>query len=555
MALPRLAKQFLNRSRRSGWYRYLRRNRYAHLARSFLTYPDWQKLIGNDWERWQQACRDASGPRVLIATNLGLHRSAAILDSVFAIALTLRGARVDISLCDGALPACMMADHSHFTRLERFMRYGPKKDLCQACQFSSRRTFGALGLKIHWLSSLLPAGDISASTASDPVAKEHAMAGSLRFFARESLEGEAGAYAVHARYTEAAGKALAAARNLFARTKYDATVIHHGIYVPQGLFTHAAREAGVRVVTWHTAYRERTCIFSHDDTYHRTMLTEPAEAWEHLELSGAQRKDILDYLYSRRSGKHDWVSFQRDHQKGFAGVANELGLDRSRPFALLLTSVGWDARLHYHGCAYALQEDWMLETVRHFATHPELQLIIRIHPAEILGSPPSRQHLADVIRERVGTLPPNIFVIEPSHKANTYALAEQANVALIYNTKMGIELASLGIPVVVAGEAWIRGKGFSLDATSAEEYLTLLKSFPLKSMPEETQERALRYAYHFFLRRMIPLHAIAPQSRWPLCQLRIDGIDALMPGKDPGLDIICDGILKGEPFIYAAEDI
>jgi hypothetical protein len=35
----------------------------------------------------------------------------------------------------------------------------------------------------------------------------------------------------------------------------------------------------------------------------------------------------------------------------------------------------------------------------------------------------------------------------------------------------------------------------------------------------------------------------------------VSGPDALAPGVDPGLDVICDGILRGTPFIYPAEQI
>ena len=39
---------------------------------------------------------------------------------------------------------------------------------------------------------------------------------------------------------------------------------------------------------------------------------------------------------------------------------------------------------------------------------------------------------------------------------STYALMSLCNTAIIYGTKMGVELTSVGMPVVVAGEAWIR---------------------------------------------------------------------------------------------------
>ncbi len=47
---------------------------------------------------------------------------------------------------------------------------------------------------------------------------------------------------------------------------------------------------------------------------------------------------------------------------------------------------------------------------------------------------------------------------------STYALMSLCNSAIIYGTKMGVELTSVGLPVIVAGEAWIRNKGLTHDA-------------------------------------------------------------------------------------------
>ena len=68
---------------------------------------------------------------------------------------------------------------------------------------------------------------------------------------------------------------------------------------------------------------------------------------------------------------------------------------------------------------------------------------------------------------------------------------------LIYGTKTGVEL-SLGIPVVVAGEAWVRGKGVTLNASSPREYFRILDRLPLgRQLDEDTVRRARMYAYHF----------------------------------------------------------
>jgi hypothetical protein len=52
---------------------------------------------------------------------------------------------------------------------------------------------------------------------------------------------------------------------------------------------------------------------------------------------------------------------------------------------------------------------------------------------------------------------------------------------------------------------------------------------------------------------MIPLTFLDVTKTWPFYRMALQTIDDLIPGKDLGLDVICDGILKGSDFIYPAE--
>ena len=144
----------------------------------------------------------------------------------------------------------------------------------------------------------------------------------------------------------------------------------------------------------------------------------------------------------------------------------------------LLTNVSWDAQLHYPANAFPNMLEWLVRTCEYFATRPDLQLLIRVHPAEISGFPPSRQPILGELRRRVPRLPPNILVVPPESRMSTYALMSLCNAAIIYGTKMGVELTSVGLPVIVAGEAWIRNKGLTHDASSPEEYIRLLDQLP-----------------------------------------------------------------------------
>ncbi len=82
----------------------------------------------------------------------------------------------------------------------------------------------------------------------------------------------------------------------------------------------------------------------------------------------------------------------------------------------------------------------------------------------------------------------------------------------------------------------------------------ILDTLPLVGrMPPEQVTRAREYAYHFFFRRMIPLSFMQPTGAWPPYEVAIESLDDLLPGRYPGLDVICEGILDGRPFIYPAE--
>ncbi|HVR72825.1 MAG TPA: capsule biosynthesis protein, partial [Planctomycetota bacterium] len=484
--------------------------------------------------------------------------------------LTLRGAEVEVLICDAVLPACQACEARAWRKIERFARLGPRDGLCGGCFEPGRRLFEGLGIKVRRLGDSLTAEEVESARRAaletgladiethrlDGVAVgEHAMAGALRFFARGDLDGEPCAEPVLRRYLEAALLVTYAARRLFREGGYDCAAFHHGIYVPQGLVGEAARREGVRVVNWNPAYRKRCFIFSHGDSYHHTLLSEPSSAWDRMPWSAALEEDLLKYLESRSSGSEDWIWFHRNPCADIAPAAAGLGLDLSKPFVGLLTNVIWDAQLHYPARAFRSMMDWVRETIRRFRGRSDLQLVIRVHPAEVGGTVPSRQRVADELRRDFPELPGNVFVVPPESDVSTYALMSRANAALIYGTKMGVELAALGLPVIVAGEAWVRNKGFTHDAESAEHYFRLLDALPFAArMTPEAMRRARMYAYHFFFRRMIPIDCMEPTRSDPPYAIRLTGLDDLLPGRMPGLDVVLDGILHGAPFVYQAEE-
>ena len=534
-------------------------------------YPDWQRIIKNN-KQWQDIIASArQGQKVLIATSIGSHLAAMQMETMLAAALTMRGANTHALLCDELLPGCQMCEPRFFSNNKRFVENGPAEDLCRDCYKPGLDNYKQVGVQVHSYSENLLieekkyASDIASKVSFADIENfelhgykigMHVKAGALRFFARAVLDDEPLGESVMRRYLEAAILTALSIKRLIQKEKFDVVVFNHGIYVPQGLIGEVARQEGVRVVNWNPAYRTNTFIFSHNDTYHYTMMDEPVSVWEDMPWDNEREQKIDNYLLSRRESKNDWISFQDKPFFNKNRILSEIGCDTSRPIVGLLTNVMWDAQLHFPANAFSNMLEWLLFTIRYFEERPDLQLVIRVHPAEISGSVPTRQPVIDEIKKYFPTLPSNVYIIPPQSNICTYALSELCDSVIIYGTKTGVELASLGIPVIVAGEAWIRNKGLTTDADSKETYSNILHTLPIGSrLSDAVVQRAKKYAYHFFFRRMIQVNIFKKGAAWPPYKLDIEDISGLKNGSDAGLDNICNGILKGNPFIADTEII
>ena len=529
-----------------------------------LYQPAWHKVSRSLESKIFSDEASSSDKRILIVTGGGGYAAAKQIESLLAVALQIRGASVDVVLCDGVLPACFQTTIDWDSNEARFAKKGTSKINCHTCFSAAKKTYDSVGVNVIKLSDLLDKEDVDSTKiesssinlediegyTSDGIhVGEHAHSGCLRFYATSKLV-DPHADKVLRRYFSAALQAKRAAFNLFSRNDYSHVLLHHGIYVPQGVFVEVANHFNLNVTTWHTAYRQKTFIFSHGDTYHKTLMDEPPSSWDGFEFTNQKLNIITDYLQSRWSGKNDWISFS----KQFSEPKSESLYSRSKKYdasILMLTNVMWDAQLHYPANAFPTMLDWILTTIDFFISKPNLELIIRIHPAEVVGTLPSRQLVIDEIQKRFDTIPSNIRIVSPEDPQSTYKLAENCDSAIIFGTKTGVELTAMGIPTIVAGEAWIRGKGLTVDVSSPEEYILELQKLPYrKKLSADMKRRALKYAYHFFYRRMIPLQVIERTSGHEVFTYSFQDIACLEEGKDPGLDLICNGILLKTPYVY-----
>jgi hypothetical protein len=438
---------------------------------------------------------------ILIASTIGDNLNVIALDLVLGIALKSRGHNVYFLLCNKALPACMNCELNKYQSIEEFDAVGASK-LCNNCFKTGTQILNNLSLPI-----------IQIEKRNYKIAKEWdaeiANSGAKRFLAIGRIYNNTDYEKVLKRYFDASQVLNGQMESIYKKYGIDTVIAHHGIYVPQANIVRESREQNLEVITWTQSYRKQTFIFSRGDTYHKTLVESTEEI---APITLQQEKEIENYLLSRDLGKNDWIRFGISSKE----TSKNIFIGDNKRKVLLLTNVSWDAQLHYKSRIFFDMHDWIEQTIKWFVKHPELDLIIRIHPAEITGKIKSRDPILDYIDKTFSNLPKNIVIVGPNSKVSTYSLMEQCELGLIFATKAGIELAALGIPIIVAGESWIRGRGLSNDPKSDIEYFDLLKNFSQSSaLLHKNPKAALAFAYYFFYRISIPIKSIKALNRYP----------------------------------------
>jgi hypothetical protein len=211
--------------------------------------------------------------------------------------------------------------------------------------------------------------------------------------------------------------------------------------------------------------------------------------------------DRVRTMFAARQGAGVFETFERTWQtadsQGAQAIRAELGLD-DRPLAFLPTNVLSDS-LTLGRQVFIGMTEWIRRTIRWFGEHPEYQLVVRVHPGEGIGWGPST---FDLLKDAFPEFPANVRVLPADYAVNSYDLVDAARAGLVYTTTLGLEMAMLGLPVIVLGQTHYRGKGFTHEPADWDEYLAALRGAlgnpAAFASGEVAVTAAWTYAYRFF---------------------------------------------------------
>ena len=496
--------------------------------------------------------------RVLIFSPYALWGIHTIYESTIARACAARGAEIQYLLCDGLLPEC----DQHWDSKDST---GRPADLCQRCQAAASASSDRQDFPYAWLGSLVDAserisamawvqalapGDFRSANFRGLSLGEWVVSSVVSYFRKypPDLE-DAKVTAVYRGFLYSAAIVGSALTRYLDGDPVDAALLFNGRQSITRVAFEVFRQRGIRVLTHERAEYERGHINVRPNAH--CMSPEPfKDFWQHraqVSLSQDELDTTLQWLIRRRYGANlAWIPFNTpSHQR--ASIRKKLGLTpNGRLWALFTSSMDEVAADPVMQGPYESQIAWVDDVIDWVKSRPDVQLIIKVHPN--LGGNRYIGKAANELQAYEGMrlqLPPNVRIVTPEQQLSAYELAEEADIGLTFGSIMGLEMAMLGKPVVLASRAFYENGAHFLTVCCKKDLVPILERCAQATADRGIQREAYRLAYAYIFKFEMPFRALSVSDIYA-AQPNYTTVNDLASGKDASLDCICDFLMHGK---------
>jgi hypothetical protein len=495
------------------------------------------------------------GERVLFWVPGGMPGMLQV-EGALAAALKLRGVDVHAVLCDGAFIGCVLREIGEDVPITRW------HERCHGCKAAASEVLRLMGIPFSFIGDFVPpearlALRARASSMTWDNLDTLEPARSVRSSIARFLKGAAisGHEEIVPEYAYSALVCASAAEAAIRRLEPTHVFMSHGVYVDWGPALSVARRNRVPVSAWMASYLDAHFYFGHiDDPLRSDLHILSDKAWSEQrsrQLTAVQEETLGRYSAGRY---HKKVSFDLKHIEDYSGDTDALrrryvGMP-DKPTWGIFAHINWDAVFDGAPMAYEAFDDWVIDTIERIRQIDDVNWLFKVHPAEAWDNPEAG--VQRLVQTRFPDLPPHVRLIPAEEPISPLDFYELVDGAVSIHGTAGLEIALLGKPVIVAGEAHYGRKGFTYDALTKDAYRELLTHVgELGPLSSEQRLLAKKYAYTYFIRRQVPLPAVHDPGGW--WKFQLDERDALLPGKNEFIDFVCERILDGGDFLMSDE--
>jgi hypothetical protein len=287
-------------------------------------------------------------------------------------------------------------------------------------------------------------------------------------------------------------------KRILAHFEPKAIVIWGGMFYAERIAAIIARRFGIRVIAIeNTAFHDRIYVDPTGVTGNRHAA---AHAWHWLEacaLTPAQHHDLHEYLTAVHSGAVS--SMPHPQPASREELCQKLGISQEKRLVLLIGQVAIDSVVLMDSPIFPDMRDLITTTAEILARHTEYQLVVRLHPAEEMW------HDNLTLRRLQDWTPPENCSIVHSQQLNTYDLMRESDLGITLCSQAGLEMLSMGKPVITAGHAFYSHKGLTYDVSHRAAYPAVLEeALRAPQLSESQHENVDKLLYHLIFEQLVP---------------------------------------------------
>lgn len=297
----------------------------------------------------------------------------------------------------------------------------------------------------------------------------------------------------------------AAARKALAGGKYHRLILYSGLIAESSTILECARRLRQETVClegW--AWRHGHLIFNRNAPaldYNVHTWLKRIQPWDRAKEEEIDR--YINFLDGRYTGGSEWLdNFYRVQRAEISRTLPEslrTFVTGPEKILLLAPNVIGDSSMLQRETIFPSQRTWLREVVEYIRARPHLKLIVRAHPAEVWVHSKVRIRMAEAARGYAGGAP-NILVIAPEEKLNTFTLLPFVHAGLVWLSSAGVDMVVRGVPVVAAARPKYTGLGIVEEPASAPDYFALLDRWS-EGAPRPSERQILaakQYLYVVF---------------------------------------------------------
>ncbi len=255
---------------------------------------------------------------------------------------------------------------------------------------------------------------------------------------------------------------LFASRDVLDSEQPDRVIVYNGLYSVNRVCCKLAEGRGIPAYFLHAggnwSNRLQKLMLARDNAY--SFMKSIIRRWPDYRRRPCSRellRKLTDHFLELFAGNSVFV-YSTAKGKESADVRSRFGISREQK--ILVAAMGSydeefaaetvEAKKPMEELIFPTQVDWLKGLVKFLRLHPEMFLIIRVHPREFPNKREAKKsEHAELLEALFTTLPSNVAINWPVDQISIYDLADEADVFLNSWSSVGKEMSVLGLPVVI----------------------------------------------------------------------------------------------------------